>query len=343
MGGLARKSTIINENKADGYSLLIADAGNLFFKKNNISPGVTMETSKETAKIIVNCFNSIGCNAFSPSSHDFAGGYEFLKSLEDEANFPFVSANIFGKYGQKIFEPYVIENINGKNIAFIGITSKFVCEGIIVKDPFKMLEKHLDNLESKADMIVLLFNASDGDINTLKSKNYNVDLAIRSRSNKPPKTSKDGGQYSIPIYSIGSRGKYIYDFDVKIGNNSDRFVDLQYIQSELSKANNFLKNYDINFDESLDLVSQFKDRPEVLKNVKKNLELREKMENILNNKSNYFSFTKHALDDKIDDDKDILVIIDKGKELINQLYGPVLPPPDEKGRPHDHPHHGHNH
>ena len=63
MGGLARKSTIINENKADGYSLLIADAGNLFFKKNNISPGVTMETSKETAKIIVNCFfNCLICH-----------------------------------------------------------------------------------------------------------------------------------------------------------------------------------------------------------------------------------------------------------------------------------------
>ena len=31
MGGLARKSTIINKNKADGYELLVADAGNLFF------------------------------------------------------------------------------------------------------------------------------------------------------------------------------------------------------------------------------------------------------------------------------------------------------------------------
>ena len=35
MGGLARKSTIINQNKADGYNLLVADAGNLFFKKEH--------------------------------------------------------------------------------------------------------------------------------------------------------------------------------------------------------------------------------------------------------------------------------------------------------------------
>ena len=335
MGGLARKSTIINQNKADGYELLVADGGNLFFKKNNISPGVTMETSKETAKIIVKCFNSIGCNAFSPSSHDFAGGYDFLKTLESEANFPFISANIFGKYGQKIFEPYVIENIKGKKIAFIGLSSKFVSEGISVKDPFKMLEKNLEEIDSKADMIILLFNASEGDLNILRSKNYDIDLAIRSRSNLPAKTSNDGGKYKIPIYSLGARGKYVYDFDVKIGDSSSKFIDLKYLQSESSKINNSLKDYDINFNESVDLSTQFKDNPEVLKNVKKNLELKEEMEHILNNKINYFSFTKHALDEKINDDKSVLVIIDKGKEAINQLYGPVLPSVN--------PHDNHNH
>ena len=343
MGGLARKSTIINANQTDGYEWLVADAGNLFFKKDNISPGVTMETSKETAKIIVKCFNSIGCNAFSPSSHDFAGGYEFLKTLESEANFPFISANIFGKYGQKIFESHVIENIKGKKIAFIGLSSKFVSEGISVKDPFKMLEKTLEEINSKADMIILLFNASEGDLNILRSKNYNIDLAIRSRSNLPAKTSKDGGKYKIPIYSLGSRGKYVYDFDVKIGDSYSKFIDLKYVQSESSKINNLLKDYDINFNESLDLSTQFKDNPEVLKNVKKNLELREEMENILNNKINYFSFTKHALDEKIDDDKNVLVIIDQGKEAINQLYGPILPSVDDKGRLPGDPHHGHSH
>ena len=62
MGGLARKSTIINDIRQDGYTVLIADAGNLFFKKDNISSGVTMETSKETSKIINKCFNTNSSN-----------------------------------------------------------------------------------------------------------------------------------------------------------------------------------------------------------------------------------------------------------------------------------------
>ena len=51
------------------------------------------------------CVNSvISCDVFSPGSHDFAAGLEFLKGLEKDANYPFVSANIFGKYGEKIFD-----------------------------------------------------------------------------------------------------------------------------------------------------------------------------------------------------------------------------------------------
>ena len=81
MGGLARKSTIINNLKNKGNAIIVADAGNLFFKKDRISEGVTLETAKETAKIINECFNVIGCDAFSPGSHDFAAGFDFLKGL----------------------------------------------------------------------------------------------------------------------------------------------------------------------------------------------------------------------------------------------------------------------
>ena len=73
-----------------------------------------METSKATAEIIVDCFNAIGCDAFSPSSQDFAGGFDFLKSLEDKANFPFISANITSKYGEQVFKPYVIKIVKNK-------------------------------------------------------------------------------------------------------------------------------------------------------------------------------------------------------------------------------------
>jgi len=103
------------------------------------------------------------------------------------------------------------------------------------------------------------------------------------------------------------------------------------------------KNYEINFNESLDLSLQFKDDPEVLKNIEKKLQLKNDLEMKLNEKVNYFSFTKHALDQKINDDQSIISIIDRGKELINELYGPALPSEDHKGRLPGDPHYRHNH
>ena len=340
MGGLARKSTIIKDLRNSGHDVIVADAGNLFFKKDKLSSGVTIETAKETSNIIVECFNAIGCDVFSPGSHDFAGSFDFLKTLEQKSNFPFISANIFGKYGEKIFEPYVIIEKQGKKIGFLGLTSVFINESVTVKDPFKTLKSIINELESKTDMIILLFNASEKDLNRLKTKNYAIDFTVRSRSNLPPKVSKDGGGSTIPIYSVGMRGKYVFEFDIKIGDSSSKFVDLMYIQSKLEKAENFLKTHNIDFEESVDLDAEFKDDPKTLEQVKKNLESRENFKNQLNSATNYFSFKKYSLDKQIKDDVSILNIIDKGKERINKLHGPL---PDDKGRLPGNPHHGHNH
>ena len=335
MGGLARKSTIINNLRQEDYPLLVADAGNLFFKKDRISEGVTLETAKETAKIISQCFNAIGCDVFSPGSHDFAAGVDFLKTIEETSGFPFISANIFSKNNEQIFEPYIIIEKEGKKIGFIGISSIFLNENLNVKDPFKILKSLSEEVSAKTDMVILLFNASEKDLNRLKTKDYPIDLTIRSRSNLPPAVSKDGGSFDIPIYSIGMRGKYVFEFDINIGDSSSEFIDLMHVQSNLDKVNNLLDNYNVNSDESVDLNEEFKDDPKVLNNILKNLEKKQQLEDALNNKSNHFSFIKHSLDKQISDDFKILNIIDLGKERINQLHGPL---PDD-----GHNHHNHKH
>jgi 2',3'-cyclic-nucleotide 2'-phosphodiesterase (5'-nucleotidase family) len=61
LGGLARKATIIDNLRSDGFDVLILDAGNLLFKKETLSPGTPTETAKLTAEIIIAAFNDIGC------------------------------------------------------------------------------------------------------------------------------------------------------------------------------------------------------------------------------------------------------------------------------------------
>ena len=102
MGGLARKATIIDNLRSEGFDVLILDAGNLLFKKETLGPGTPTETAKMTAEIIIAAFNDIGCHAFSPGSKDFAGGLGFVQEMQSLANFPFISANIQDINGTEI-------------------------------------------------------------------------------------------------------------------------------------------------------------------------------------------------------------------------------------------------
>ena len=332
MGGLARKSTIIKDLKSEGHDVIVADAGNLFFKKDKLSSGVTIDHAKETAKIIVDCFNIIGCDVFSPGSHDYAAGFDFMQQLQKKSNFPYISANIFGKNGEKLYDPYIIVEKQGKKIGFIGLSSVFLNEKLTVKDPFKTLKNIINEVDSKTDMIILLFNASEKDLNRLKTKDYPIDFAVRSRSNLPPAVSKDGGSSSIPTYSIGMRGKYIFEFDINIGDKDSKFLDIMYLESKLEKSEKFLSSYNIDFEESIDLDSEFKNDPKALSQIKKKLKERDDLVATLGGKVNYFSFRKYSLDKQIKDDTKILNVIENGKKRMTDLFGPL---PD--------PHKGHNH
>ena len=91
--------------RSEGFDVIILDAGNLLFKKENLGPGTPKEIAKATAKIIISGFNEIGCAAFSPGSKDFAAGLSFVQEMQSISKFPFISANIHDVNGNRIFDP----------------------------------------------------------------------------------------------------------------------------------------------------------------------------------------------------------------------------------------------
>ena len=125
LGGLARKATIIDNLRSEGFDVLILDAGNLLFKKEILGPGTPTETGKMTAEIIITAFNDIGCHAFSPGSKDFAAGLKFVREMQTLANFPFISANIKDINGNRLFDPYLIIDVEGVSLGIIGLASNF--------------------------------------------------------------------------------------------------------------------------------------------------------------------------------------------------------------------------
>lgn len=314
VGGLARKCTVVKNSKEAGYETLVLDAGNLFFKQEKIDPGVSMDVAKENAKTIVKSFNYISCDAFSPGSKDFSAGLEFIKTLQQESDFDFISCNIADFNSNLIFKPYKIVEKENFKIGIIGASSTFISDGLNVLDPFESLKNSIKDLRTKTDFVILLFSSSDQDYKKISQSNLDIDFVIRSNTRRK---SKDGGNNVFPIYSVGDRGKVLYQFDLKRINSSDPIIDLPYYNKLVNLEKKRIQN--MSSDADISLIDSYNENIE-------------KYNKIINSANNTIQAKQITLDKMIQDNPYVLKIVDEGKIKTRNLGGPM-----------EDPHRWHNH
>ena len=335
MGGLARKATILTEYKANELNnAFVVDAGDLFFSENILEPGVSKEIAIVNANIILESFNKMGCTVFSPGSKDFAAGKDFIKSTYQKAFFPFVSSNIYDNETNKLlFEPYVIENRNGRRVAFIGLSSIFQSEGIDVKNPIATLDSILNEVIPISDIRILLFSSNDNDIKNIRKK-YSDDIALIIRSHYKGR-SFDGGT-DTPTYGVGEKGKILYKFDLNIQDSSMPFTDIAWCNKTIEdktrrldtmKKGNMLVDLKVLFKDNIQQLNK------IIKFENQIKEANQKLENAINR----LEFEKIELGKTVSGRIDILKIVDEGKLKIQEITR--LNPDFEikqKGHAHDH-------
>ena len=322
LGGLARKATIVDNAKVDSESVLIFDAGNLFFKKKTLTE-MELEEKQINAKCINDSYNLIGCNAFTPGEQDFAAGLNFLLSLKEKSNYPFISCNIKDKQGSLIFEPYIIIDADDLKIGVIGLSSIYSNPDIVIDNPISSLENYIYDLEMKTDLIILLFHGSEPDLKRLEASKINsidspIDLIIQSKNTK---RSTNGGENNIPTFSCGKRGKYLYQFDINILDLNKDIVDLSSYEGKIKVADRRLNRLKKgNFIDPLENI--YKDDPKTLNLISSLRSQIDKAQDQIDNTINVITHKEIPLDKNIVDRPDILKIIDLSKEKINKNIAP---------------------
>ena len=71
---------------------------------------------------LVELMNEAGYEIAIPGNHEFDYGMEQFLSLTEKAKFQYISCN-FNKDGKLVFEPYVIKELGGAKVAFVGVTT----------------------------------------------------------------------------------------------------------------------------------------------------------------------------------------------------------------------------
>jgi len=71
---------------------------------------------------LVNLMNQIGYSVAIPGNHEFDYGMDRFLSLAEKAEYSYISCN-FNHRGELVFDPYVIRELAGKKVAFVGVTT----------------------------------------------------------------------------------------------------------------------------------------------------------------------------------------------------------------------------
>ena len=71
---------------------------------------------------VIDLMNRIGYSVAIPGNHEFDYGMEQFFNLVEQADFDYISCN-FNYMGELLFPPYVIRELDGLKIAFVGVTT----------------------------------------------------------------------------------------------------------------------------------------------------------------------------------------------------------------------------
>ncbi len=101
----------------DGYDVVTVDAGDAI-------QGEAIGSTTEGAAI-VDIMNTVGYDFAVPGNHEFDYGLErFLEIAQSEAQYEYLSCNFTDLTADRtVFEPYRIVEMNGENVAFVGIST----------------------------------------------------------------------------------------------------------------------------------------------------------------------------------------------------------------------------
>jgi 2',3'-cyclic-nucleotide 2'-phosphodiesterase (5'-nucleotidase family) len=236
MGGLSRKISYINTLKNNKINPIIVDAGDALFTHPNYSL-LRLPSEKYKAKVFLEGYEKIGCDALNIGEYDLAAGYEFLKSLDKNSTIPFISANLRVKEtGELAFKPYVIISRNMLKIGIIGVTDYLPKEvnELYKEDYLSTGHKMIDTLRGNVDILVMLVNSSMNQKNTILESFKDADYIYLSRTVSNTRSivpQKDG--YPI-FYTIGLNGKYLIEVKTTIKNDKKPVVDVSSFETRLS-------------------------------------------------------------------------------------------------------------
>ncbi len=233
--GAARRATYIKDFKSTNDNILILHAG------DTITGSIYSTVFKGLDEVDI--MNMIGVDVVTIGNHFVDYGKENFDELLKERKFPTISANILNKDNSLYTKAYITTNINGVNIAVIGLTTTdsvynpdYIKDLVFVEE-VESIKKLLSDtpLNKTNDITILLSHIGYDEDKRIASEFPNVfDIIVGGHSHTElfePTFVKD-----TMIVQAGSYGRYLgnINFNVKNGKIDRRSLKYKLVEMDES-------------------------------------------------------------------------------------------------------------
>ncbi len=218
MYGAARRASYIKQVKSTNKNVLVLHAG------DTITGSVysTVFQGRDEVDIM----NMIGVDAAAVGNHFIDYGADNFTEIMKERKFPTISINIKNKSDNSYYAlPYIVTNVNGLNIAIIGVTTtdsvynpKYAKE-LIFEDDIKSLKDFMKKipLNKTNDITILLSHVGyEKDKEIAKSMPNTFDIIIGGHSHTELKEADFVN--GTPIVQAGYYGRFLGNINLDVNN-----------------------------------------------------------------------------------------------------------------------------
>jgi len=213
--GWARLATLIRGLRAANPATVLVDCGNA--TQGEPADYVWSQLRRDLPEPNMAILNSLGCNAMVVGGREFGQGLARLRVLEDQAQFPWLAANVvFAANGRLAFTPYALQNVGGVQVAILGLSSpaRPVSAELVFQDPVAAAKAFVPLLrqKEKADLVVVALHGGyggdcgsgeEGMARCLASQVPGIDLVLASHTRLAVSPVLGGG---VPAIQAGAGG-----------------------------------------------------------------------------------------------------------------------------------------
>jgi 5'-nucleotidase/UDP-sugar diphosphatase len=261
IGGLALLSGYVNKVREEEENVLYVISGDM------VQGSLIDSEFKGISTIEI--MNYIAPDVVTLGNHEIDYGLPHLLFLEKMANFPIVNANMYiAKYGKRLMQPYLIINVAGFDIMFIGIITEAVLQSLKMDrliGTFISLEEASHEVgkicnaykDEDIDLTVLLTHIgfdSDQELASMLDPNWGVDMIIGGHSHtilEQPAVVSD-----ILIVQAGTGTDQIGRFDIVVDDDTNSIVEWRWqllpVDQSLAEPDEELQKFIDSFKQEVD-------------------------------------------------------------------------------------------